>query len=91
MRNTRVGRTGRVRRTLVLAAAAALTITGTAPTVAAPITTTPANAPGVEVAPSVQAEVADRGRADFWIHFDQRPDLQSFHQIADWNQRRASR
>lgn len=39
------------------------------------------------VAQEVLDEVATAGNADFWVHFDARPDLSRASQIADWDAR----
>ena len=39
------------------------------------------------VAQEVLDEVATSGDADFWVHFDARPDLSQASQIADWDAR----
>lgn len=51
----------------------------------------PAEAPPGPDEPSVHAEVLteieERGRADFWVRFEARPDLSPMHDISDWEAR----
>ncbi|QDO89269.1 S8 family serine peptidase [Ornithinimicrobium ciconiae] len=59
---------------------------GAAQADARPLSSAPASDDTV-VSADVLADLEERGRADYWVRFDARPDLGSMQQISDWDAR----